>query len=225
MTGARLTRLPYALERAGPPFERYDERDSDRYPESLVRHFLETFTQKGDRVFDPFAGLGTTLFVSEAMGRRAYGMETDRRRQAWVAGQLDNWLGLICADAATMLDHGLPKMDFAMTSPPFMPKHHRWNPLYGGDPDQAGYESYLARIEHIFGQLTKLLKRDARLVVQLDNIEGRTFTALVADIGVRLAQIMRQDDDILVHWQNGRRDYEYTHCLVFKNVRAKTRVV
>ena len=33
--------------------------DDVRYAESLVEYFLEQYTQKGDVVFDPFAGYGT----------------------------------------------------------------------------------------------------------------------------------------------------------------------
>ena len=54
--------------------------DDVRYSESLVEHFLEQYTQKGDVVFDPFAGFGTTLFVAERMGRVPYGVEIDQDR-------------------------------------------------------------------------------------------------------------------------------------------------
>ena len=39
--------LPYALEREPPPFEGNDIK----YPEVLVRYFLQEFTQPGDTVF------------------------------------------------------------------------------------------------------------------------------------------------------------------------------
>ena len=40
------------------------QEDDVRFPESLVEHFLEQYTQKGEIVLDPFAGFGTTLFVA-----------------------------------------------------------------------------------------------------------------------------------------------------------------
>lgn len=42
-------------------------RDDIRNPENIVRYFIQKFTKKGDRVFDPFAGFGTTLIVSEKL--------------------------------------------------------------------------------------------------------------------------------------------------------------
>ena len=45
------------------------------YPEELVQVALEFFTNKGDWVFDPFMGSGTTAFVAKQMGRVYTGCE------------------------------------------------------------------------------------------------------------------------------------------------------
>ncbi len=45
------------------------------YPEELVAFFVESYTDQGDRVLDPFAGSGTTLKVSRVMGRQGIGFE------------------------------------------------------------------------------------------------------------------------------------------------------
>ena len=86
--------LPYALEREAPPFEGNDIK----YPEALVRLFLKKLTKPGNRVFDPFAGLGTTLFVAEEMRRIPFGIERDERRyrSGWPASSST---GPTCATA------------------------------------------------------------------------------------------------------------------------------
>lgn len=213
MAASSFVSLPFKLEKEAKAFT----DDDNRYPESLVRHFLKEFTSKDDRVFDPFAGLGTTLFVCEEMKRIPYGIEADRKRFEWTAGQLENWTHLLWEDSAKMLDLGFPKMDFAITSPPYMPKHHQWNPLYGGDPKKAGYNKYLRRMQYIFKQLSQLMKRNARVVVQVDNLRQKSFTPLVRDIGHVISKSMRMDDEIIIQWENAPKDYPYTHCLVFKN--------
>jgi DNA modification methylase len=48
------------------------------YPEELVALMLESYTSKGDSVLDPFLGSGTTLKVSNAMGRSGTGVELNR---------------------------------------------------------------------------------------------------------------------------------------------------
>lgn len=45
------------------------------YPEELVAFFLETYTDRGDTILDPFLGSGTTLKVSRAMDRKGIGYE------------------------------------------------------------------------------------------------------------------------------------------------------
>ena len=45
------------------------------YPEELVALMLESFTNPGDGVLDPFLGSGTTLKVAEGMGRSGIGVE------------------------------------------------------------------------------------------------------------------------------------------------------
>lgn len=205
--------LPYRLERAAPRFE----SNAIKYPESLVRHFLKTFTKRGETVFDPFAGLGTTLFVAEALGRIPYGMEADPQRHAWVAGQMRHWNNLVCGDSFDLRKAGFPKMDFCMASPPFMARDHRWNPLYAGDPDKAGYAQYLKRMKAIYSRVAAVMKRGGAVVVHADNLHGRAYTPLVHDLAAAIGGVMRLENEIIVAWEDGPKDYAHTHCLVFRN--------
>ncbi|MEK6777539.1 MAG: DNA methyltransferase [bacterium] len=45
------------------------------FPESFVREKVETYTKKGDLVFDPFCGRGTTILESLLLGRNAAGSD------------------------------------------------------------------------------------------------------------------------------------------------------
>jgi hypothetical protein len=204
--------VPFALEREAPPFEGNDIK----YPEALVRYFLQEFTKPGDNVFDPFAGLGTTLFVAEELRRIPFGIEHNARRHQWVAGQLKHWANLKYGDSAKLPSYGFPKMDFSMTSPPFMPRHHRWNPLVAGNPVASGYDRYLDGVQHIYRQLARIMKRSGRVVVQVDNLPGRTFTPLVRDLSTVISAELRLEAEVVVAWDGGRKDYRHTHCLVFK---------
>lgn len=212
MTHPSFITLPYTLERDPPPFEGNDIK----YPEALVRHFLTAFTNKDDKVFDPFAGLGTTLFVAEEMGRKAYGIEADPLKQQWVAGQLDQWANLIYEDSFHVAKLGLPKMDFCMTSPPFMPNHHSWNPLFGGDPAKSGYPAYLRRMASIFANMQSIMKKGSKVVVQVDNIPGRSYTPLVRDLSLAISKSFKPEGETIVAWQDAPERYSHTHCLIFK---------
>ena len=212
--------LPYALERAAPPFE----TNAIKYPESLVRHFLKRFTAPGDTVFDPFAGLGTTLFVAEALRRVPYGVEADRRRYEWTAGQLRHWQNLRHGDSAALGRFGFPPIDFCMTSPPFMRRGEAWNPLAPrqslGEPAKAGYAAYLRRLRTIVRRLAPLLRPKARVVVQVDNLPGsarRPYTPLVHDMAAAFGRALTLEEEIIVAWRGAPAGYAHTHCLVFRS--------
>ncbi len=214
MKHAPFIELPYDADHNAPK----GADNSDQYSESLVRHFLKDYTKKSAKVFDPFLGFGTTAFVAEDMKRVPYGMEADGERYEWAAGQIEHWQHIINDDSAQIGDYDFPKMDFCLTSPPFMSINDRWNPLYGGDPKYAGYEAYLNRMEFIFKQVAKIMKRGAHVVVQVDNIDGRHFTPLVRDMGDCLAASFTPAAETIVKWtgRHAPRGYSHTHCLVFK---------
>ncbi|MFH1574546.1 MAG: DNA methyltransferase [Acidobacteriota bacterium] len=49
------------------------------YPAELPRAVMIFLTAKGEIVYDPFLGSGTTLIAAEQLGRRAYGIEIEPR--------------------------------------------------------------------------------------------------------------------------------------------------
>lgn len=52
-----------------------NKNHSAAFPESLPEWFIKLFTKPGDMVLDPFAGSGTTNFVSQRMNRNSIGIE------------------------------------------------------------------------------------------------------------------------------------------------------
>lgn len=212
---SKIIKLPYAYERPLPAFEEHDIK----FPDGLVRYFLEEFTKVGDKVLDPFAGLGTTFFVCEETGRIPFGVEADRRRYEWISERVIFSDNLVLGDSFGIKGFGFPKLDFSITSPPYMPKTHRWNPLFGGDPRYAGYDKYLKRLRAIYGKVGALMKRGAYAVVQADNLEGKEYTPLVWDIARTLSDVLRLEGEVIVAWEgDGVPPPGYTHCLIFRKI-------
>ena len=52
---------------------------STQKPEALLHRILLATTNKGDAVFDPFLGTGTTAVVSKKLGRNYCGIEKDKK--------------------------------------------------------------------------------------------------------------------------------------------------
>lgn len=57
-------------------------------PIALLLRIILSSTQKGDCVFDPFAGTGTTLVVAQQLGRRGLGVEIDPTNAACIRERL-----------------------------------------------------------------------------------------------------------------------------------------
>ena len=52
---------------------------STQKPESLLHRIILATTNKGDAIFDPFLGTGTTAVVAKKLGRKYYGIEKDKK--------------------------------------------------------------------------------------------------------------------------------------------------
>lgn len=57
-------------------------------PESLLRTWVEQFTDPGDLICDPFTGSGTTGVAAVQLGRRFLGFELDPKMAAYAAGRI-----------------------------------------------------------------------------------------------------------------------------------------
>ena len=78
------------------------------YPEELVALMLESYTDPGDVVLDPFLGSGTTLKVARAMGRQGIGIEINEEFEELIASRINepwevpDWRDLDIHHSSTM---------------------------------------------------------------------------------------------------------------------------
>ena len=52
---------------------------STQKPEALLHRIILATTNKGDSIFDPFLGTGTTAVVAKKLGRQYFGIEKDKK--------------------------------------------------------------------------------------------------------------------------------------------------
>lgn len=218
MPFSELITCSYSCKRSLPAFQNGDDIT---FPDTLVSALLERFTKTGDKVLDPFVGLGTTFFVCEDKQRIPFGIESDRRRYEWVKARVISKANLFLGDSGDILSFDFPEMDFSITSPPYMPSCDQWNPLYDGDPAFDGYDRYLSRIKEIYIAVCKVMKEGAFLILQADNLTHReNFSPLVWDLGKALSQVMSLEGEIIVRWLDDEKaNKQFTQCLVFKNIK------
>ena len=95
-----------------------------KYPEDLVRMYVDEFTQKGDTVFDPMSGTGTTQVESLNLGRHAFGIELSELFHG-IANKRCDTIGtslkheIFFGDARNISIIDLPELDYVITSPPY----------------------------------------------------------------------------------------------------------
>ena len=207
--------IPYKYKRPLPDFQNGEDI---KFPDTLVELLLDKFTKPNDVVLDPFSGLGTTFFVCEDKNRVPFGIEADEQRYQWVKNKIKSKNNLYLGDSGKISSYNFPQVDFSVTSPPYMPHWHRWNPLYNGDKKFDGYDIYLKRMQQIYSQICKLMKPNAYLIVQADNLTNEYFSPLVWNLGKALSDVMILEGEIIVHWsENTENDNKFTQCLVFRN--------
>ena len=61
------------------PRNQYQLEHGAVYPVKLAKRLIKMYSQKGDVVFDPFSGIGTTLIAAQNRGRNGIGIELNPR--------------------------------------------------------------------------------------------------------------------------------------------------
>ncbi len=191
--------------------------DDVRYPEALVRLFLEEFTQAGETVFDPFAGYGTTLRVAEAMGRAAFGLELVEERVRYARTRLRQPANLIHGDARRLASYDLPTFAFSITSPPYMGRDDPQDPLAAYRLPGHGYQAYLDGLRSLYEQLRARMQPGRAVVIEAANlkVDGQV-TTLAWDIAQAVSQVLHFEGEVAVGWDPTYGfGYDHSYCLVF----------
>jgi len=191
-----------------------------RYTEELVEIFLREFTSRGDTIFDPFTGFGTTLLVAEKMERVGYGVEFDEKRWRYVQSILRNPERVLNGDSTKLNSLSIPNFDFSMTSPPYMGKHHKENPFTAYSTEGNGYDAYLETLKSVYRQISEKLKPSGYIVIEVSNLkhEDAPLTALAWDVASAVSEVLHFEGEIIANWINGSSyGYNHSYCLVFRN--------
>jgi DNA modification methylase len=197
--------------------------DDNRFPELLVKHLLEAYTKRRDNVIDIFAGLGTTLIVSEKLGRIPFGIESDKKRFDFIKKKIKHKENIILGNSLNLDKYSFPKLDLCIASPPYMPKECKENPLRCS---KGSYAGYLRDLAAIYKKLKKKMKKNAYVIIEASNLKGKETTTLAWDIAREISKIFHLEGELVIGWKDkgtckgsGTYGYGYDHsyCLVFKN--------
>ncbi len=212
------------------------QSDDNRSSQNLVGYFIEEHTKKGDRILDPFAGLGTTLFVAEEKERIPFGIEIIKDRFDFIKKNLKHKENIILGDSMKLSNYKIPVCDFCFCSPPFTSNDDIENP-FSGYQTEGNYQQYLQDYQTIFNQIKQILKPDAYIVLDIANLKNEKgmITTLAWDVAGSLSEILHFVGEIVIIWESRENDkvdghsepwriegtfgygYSHSYCLVFQN--------
>ena len=190
--------LPKTKNRALP--EEF-QSDDNRSSENLVKYFVENYTEKGDKVLDIFAGLGTTLFVVEENGRIPFGIEIIEERFKYIKENLKHKENIILGDSLKLLEYNIPKCDFCFGSPPFTMKDFDDNP-FSGYREKGNYEQYLLGYQKIYSQVKEVMKLNAYIVIDVANLKNANgnVTTLAWDVAKSISKVLYFVGEVIIIW-------------------------
>ena len=192
------------------------QHEDVRASENMLEHFINEFTEKGQVVFDPFAGFGTTLLVAEELDRVGYGIEYSKPKAEYVRGLLAHPERLIEGDSRTLLEYALPAFDLCLTSPPYTNENDSENPFVDYRQKGFDYPSYLQEMGNIFSQVAQKLNPSGHVVIEAANLKKQGHvTPLAWDIAREVSKILHFKGEIMIVWDKYGYGYNHSYCLVF----------
>jgi len=208
--------MPYKLKEV-----KFKGKTNWRYPEKFAEKFIQEFTKKGDKVFDPFAGLGTTLLVAQKLGRIGIGIEYDKERYNYIKERLKSPSKIILGGSMKISNYNLPKFDFSLTSPPYMRSFDKENP-FSNYTKPGAYTQYLKDIRKIYLQVKKVMKKNAAVVIEVSNTSGKghPMTPLAFDIAREISKVFFFERELIYCVKESKpsaKASNHSYCLIFKN--------
>lgn len=205
------------------------------FPTALAERLLEIYAHRGEMVFDPFLGSGSTLIAAQRLGMRGLGLEISREYISLFERRLQDekveapLVQATCDDARRLLKYIAPlSLDLCLTSPPY------WNILkekrtadfkterhYGDNTDDLGnvgdYEHFLEELGLVFADVFTALKKGRHcIVIVMDVRKKNKFYPLHMDLSRQLVSLGFLLDDIII-WDR-RQEYNNLRPLGFPYV-------
>lgn len=158
---------------------------------TMVSKFIEFFTKEGDNVFDPFAGIGSTLVGAKRTGRIGYGTELNEKYFNVIKKRLpefeENIFNIDCREIDKL---DIPKIQYSISSPPYWDvlqrstdgfikgrKDKNLDYKYSDSTDDLGnindYDVFLDEVCKVYFKLYEMLENKSYITIIVKNIKKR----------------------------------------------------
>ena len=196
-------------------FKLNPEEHPATYSPTMIANFIQFFTKKKEVVFDPFAGIGTTLVACDRTKRKGVGIELNKK-YAKIATKRTKQK-IIQGDSTTLKElfkiNKIKKIDFCVTSPPY------WDILNRSTKDFKGtrsnkkldvnysknnqdigniknYEIFIDKLANIFFDLKPFIKKNGYIIIIIKNIkkDGKNYP-LAWDLAKKITEQYELKDE------------------------------
>lgn len=215
--------------------EREVTQDSQSHPATfsptMTSEFVRFFTKEGQRVLDPFAGIGSTLVACRRTGRVGYGIELNPKYFEIIRLRVPEFKENIYNDDSRNLDQlGLPEVNYSISSPPYWDVLNRSTDGFMKDRVNQGldvkysesnqdlgniknYHEFVDEVCSIYFKLYNILSDGAYITIIVKNVKkGGRLYPLAWDMARILGEkYVLKDERIWIQDKISLSPYGYPH--------------
>lgn len=213
--------------------EREVTKDTELHPATfsptMISDFISFFTKSGDKVLDPFAGIGSTLVACKRTKRIGYGIELNKKYFEIILKRVPEFKKNVFNDDCRNIDKiKLPTIDFSISSPPYWDVLNRSTDKFESERKSKGldvsysdslldlgniddYDLFLKEVCSVYEKMYDILKNGAYLVIIVKNIKkGGKMYPLAWDMARILSEkYVLKDEKIWIQDKIGLSPYGY----------------
>lgn len=213
--------------------EREVTKDTELHPATfsptMISDFISFFTKSGDKVLDPFAGIGSTLVACKRTKRIGYGIELNKKYFEIILKRAPEFKKNVFNDDCRNIDKiKLPTIDFSISSPPYWDVLNRSTDKFESERKSKGldvsysdslldlgniddYDLFLKEVCSVYEKMYDILKDGAYLVIIVKNVKkGGKMYPLAWDMARILSKkYVLKDEKIWIQDKIGLSPYGY----------------
>lgn len=213
--------------------ERAVTRDTQAHPATysptMVSEFIKFFTKAGEKVLDPFSGIGSTLVACRRTGRVGYGIELNPKYFEIIGKRVPEFSeNIFNEDCRNLEQLNLPPINYSISSPPYWDVLNRSTDGFKKEREERGldvsysekdndlgniddYETFLQEACSVYLKMYDILADGAYITIIVKNVKkgGRVYP-LAWDMARILGQkYVLKDEKIWIQDKIGLSPYGY----------------
>jgi len=225
--------------------EEWKLRHPAMFPITLAEKLIKIYTKEnGERILDPFMGVGSTIIAARNLKRKGIGIELEknffditkkRLSQTKLLDSSNSEPEIYLDNARNLLNHIKPEsVDLCINSPPYWDilnqkrtADYKETVNYSDSKENIGnisdYEEFLEELKKIYSKVYQVLKPDKRCCVVIMDIRKKDkfyplhidLTRIMQEIGFELEEFVIWDRQ---HEYNNMRTLGYPYVFRFNKV-------